>query len=125
MISRLLILLMVLCLALPALAAGPTERTDDRALTDKEVAKLVEVAKSVRADLAAMRAMQGRADLKSAQDRQTLQRQINDKMKTFLAIAGLTPEQFVRMVDAENGLDNGKVDHEPPQFRALEPAPKR
>ena len=125
MMSRFWIVMMVLTLALPVLAAGPTERVDERPLTDKEIAKLIEVAQAVRADLTRMRAMQGQPGLKSAQDRNDLQQRVNEKMKTFLALAGLTPEQFVRMVDAENGLDNGKIDHEPPQFRALEPAPKR
>lgn len=119
--SRVLIALLAAFFALPVLAAAPPDGLEKR-LADEQVEQLVEAALAVRAELVKSRTPQVADLAERLAVRAEAQEKAQRQMATFLAVAGLSPDEFVRLVDADGGLDNGKPDAEPPQLRTLERA---
>lgn len=113
-VCLLLSLALVALLVAPLAAAPVSERPE---LDDQEVEVLLDTAVKLRAGLAKLRQLE--ATPANAKRRAELQEKVRRDLDTFLETAGLTADDFVRLLDRD-GLSNGKDADEKPQLRTLE-----
>lgn len=116
-IHLLLLLVLAAALVTPLAAAPPTGRPAP-VLEDDEIEVLVDTAVRMRAGLAELREL--KAAPENAARRAEIVRNVGRDFTTFLETAGLTKADFVRLLDQDGGLSNGKDDGQKPQLRILE-----